>query len=115
MARGTSEASADVWRDRVERWKQSGLTAKQFSEREGIARPGALSWWQYHLKQKAKAAPEPTPTLKLVRLHPRRKPKRSTLAASEDRIEVVAGRYRILVSESFEESTLRRVLAALEA
>ena len=29
------EADAEVWRDRVQRWKQSGLTAKAFAELEG--------------------------------------------------------------------------------
>ncbi len=113
MPRGTAEASAEVWRDRVQRWKQSGLSAKEFAQREGIARPGALSWWQYHLKQKGKAAPEAGPKLQLVRLQPRRSRARPERAA--ERIEVIAGRYRVLVSESFEEKTLRRVLAALEA
>jgi hypothetical protein len=29
MPRGKSESTAEVWRDRVVRWKQSGLTARQ--------------------------------------------------------------------------------------
>lgn len=41
MPRRTAE-NADVWRDRVKRWKQSGLTAKAFAELEGLPRPGAL-------------------------------------------------------------------------
>jgi hypothetical protein len=53
MPRGKSEATAEVWRDRVVRWQQSGLTARQFAEREGIERHGALSWWQHRLKQRS--------------------------------------------------------------
>jgi transposase len=113
MAKGTSEASAEIWRDRVQRWKQSGLTAKEFSQREGIARPAALSWWQHHLKQKSKtAAPEAAPTLQLVRLDPKRT--RAKRKDAPERIEVVAGGFRVLVGESFNDATLRRVLAALE-
>ena len=113
MARGTTEASAEVWRDRVQRWKESGLTAKEFSQREGITRPGALSWWQHHLKRKGKTASESAPKLQLVRLEARRvRPPREKAA---ERIEVVAGRYRVLIGQSFDERTLRRVLGALEA
>lgn len=113
MARGTTEATAEVWRDRVQRWKQSGLTAKEFSQREGIAKAGALSWWQHRLKRQGKVASEPAPKLQLVRLEPRRA--RAQRANVTERIEIVAGRYRVLVGESFEERTLRRVLGALEA
>ena len=112
MARGTTEAKAEVWRDRVQRWKQSGLTAREFSEREGISRPSALSWWQHRLKRKDVG--RSSTSLQLVRLQP------TTSAHDEERtasasIEIIVGRYRIAVSSAFEERTLRRVLGALEA
>jgi hypothetical protein len=45
VPRGKIEAKADVWSDRVRRWKESGLTAAQFAAQEGLSRAQALSWW----------------------------------------------------------------------
>jgi hypothetical protein len=112
MARGTTGAKAEVWRDRVQRWKQSGLTAREFSEREGISRPSALSWWQHRLKRKDVG--RSTTSLQLVRLQPTASEPEQERTGSAA-IEVIVGRYRIAVSSAFEERTLRRVLAALEA
>jgi hypothetical protein len=50
--RGT-RVSAEVWRERVERWKASGLSSKDFAKQEGIGRPQALSWWANQLKRKS--------------------------------------------------------------
>lgn len=72
MPRGQMEASAEVWRDRVQRWKQSGLTAKAFAQLEGLPRAGALSWWRHQLalrdKKRPKAADDSP--LRLIRLEP---------------------------------------------
>src|SRR5689334_3051264 len=107
MARGKMEASAEVWADRVQRWKASGLTAKSFCEQEGIAKPSSLSWWQYHLKQKAKATEaQGEPTLKLIRLKPQ-----EDAAPVTSPIDLVIGRCRISVGRGFDEATLRRVIA----
>lgn len=108
MPRGKSEATAEVWRDRVVRWKQSGLTARKFAEREGIERPSALSWWQHRLKQLGTSAlKDPTP-LKLLRLEP------VTSLTTDDAIELFCGRCRMLVRRGFDDALLRRVLDVLE-
>ena len=44
MAR--ARADREEWRKRVERWKGSGLTAKEFAAETGI-NAGNLQFWQY--------------------------------------------------------------------
>lgn len=118
MPRGTAE-NADVWRDRVKRWKQSGLTAKAFAELEGLPRPGALSWWRYHLgvrdkKQKASS----DGSLRLVRLEasevlPPTGRGRSDAGVVAP-IEVTCGAYRVVVRAGCDLMMLEGVLRTLE-
>ncbi|HKO26669.1 MAG TPA: hypothetical protein VJU80_04365, partial [Solirubrobacteraceae bacterium] len=43
-------ASRDEWRKRVDRWKESGLTAKEFAAETGL-NAGTLQFWRYKLKK----------------------------------------------------------------
>ena len=118
MARRTAE-NADVWRDRVKRWKQSGLTARAFAELEGLPRAGALSWWRHRLAQTEKKRPVEDSPLRLVRLE-------ATDVVSSDGvrvrsevgvvapIEVVCGDYRIVVRAGCDIGMLEGVLRAVE-
>jgi hypothetical protein len=45
-------ASREEWRKRVERWRDSGLTAEQFAAELGI-NPRTLQYWQYKLRRTA--------------------------------------------------------------
>jgi hypothetical protein len=47
----------DLWAKRVERWKDSGLTAKEFAAEMGI-NPQTLAYWRWRLK--AEEAEKPT-------------------------------------------------------
>lgn len=49
-----ARASRETWAKRVERWKDSGLTAREFAAELGI-NAGALSHWKYQLGKEAKA------------------------------------------------------------
>src|SRR5437764_7112948 len=42
-------ASRDEWLKRVERWKESGPTAKEFADETGI-NAGTLQFWRYTLR-----------------------------------------------------------------
>jgi transposase len=48
-------ASPAVWRERVERWKSSGLTAKEFAATENLS-PRSLSWWLWRLQRRGETA-----------------------------------------------------------
>jgi hypothetical protein len=41
-----NRASRDEWQKRVDRWKDSGLTAKEFAAETGI-NAGTLQFWSY--------------------------------------------------------------------
>jgi transposase len=52
MPKKAVRVSAEVWRERVERWKQSGLSSQEFAAQEGITRPQTLAWWANEFKQR---------------------------------------------------------------
>lgn len=56
MAR--ERASREEWRKRIDRWKQSGLTAAQFAAEAGIS-AGTLQFWQYKLKREGGSVRRP--------------------------------------------------------
>ena len=44
------------WTERVERWRRSELTAREFAAQEGV-RATTLSWWGAELRRAARASP----------------------------------------------------------
>jgi transposase len=44
--------SRETWAKRVERWKESGLTAKEFAAEMGI-NAHSLTWWKWRLSSSA--------------------------------------------------------------
>jgi hypothetical protein len=112
MPKGKKEG-AEVWSDRVRRWKDSGLSSKAFAEREGIARPQSLSWWAWHLAKGpavASARPKKPRELRLVRFE--RADLGSPACAEPVEIVTTSGA-RIVVSSRADEEALRRALSAL--
>jgi transposase len=45
----------DAWAARVKKWRDSGLSAREFARREGI-NDGTLQWWSSRLGRDAKGA-----------------------------------------------------------
>lgn len=52
------KTSAAEWAKRVERWKQSGLTAAQYGAQTGLDSK-QLFWWRWHLGRQTKATAAP--------------------------------------------------------
>ena len=50
-------ASREVWAKRVERWKDSGLTAKEFAAELDVS-AGSLTFWKWKLGRLASGVPE---------------------------------------------------------
>ena len=44
------------WTERVDRWRGSGQTAREFAAQEGV-RPATLSWWGAKLRWIARVSP----------------------------------------------------------
>ena len=102
----------EVWRQRVEAWKASGLTAKEYAAKAGVD-PGTLAHWKWQFGTEARARAAPAPAFVEV------------VAASSvgwdspgrcrEPIELVlVSGVRIRLPPDFEAAALRRVLDAVE-
>ena len=116
-------ATRETWTARVERWKDSGLSAAEFAEEIGV-NPYTLKWWKWHLG----ATTSPTTSRRaLVRRSSasmaKAKPVISPLTfvemtaaiASEPLEVVLPSTVRVRVPRGFDTTTLVRLLDVLEA
>jgi len=115
-------AVREQWAKRVERWKDSGLTAKEFAAETGI-NAQSLSWWRWHL---SKGAEEPRPRRRRrsqgatgeITRSPALSPMtfvEMTAPAALDKLEVVLpSTIRVCVRPGFDAATLGRLLDVLE-
>ena len=109
--------SREAWAKRVERWRDSGLTAKEYAAEVGV-NAHSLSWWKWRLSSGAKAqgrvprkrrsaiSPATASPLTFVEM---------TSAVVHESLEVVLpSSIRIRVPSTFDASTLGRLLDVLE-
>jgi hypothetical protein len=103
--------SRDEWAKRVERWKDSGLTAKEFAVELGV-NPRTLVFWKWQLgkvsaskaaKQQAGSASSSLPLIELA----------APTAAMRFELELGVGR-RLTIPSTFDADVLRRLLEVLE-
>lgn len=117
-----NETKRDEWAKRIEQWAASGLTSEQFAAQEGI-NARTLAHWKWRLGKEARkrasrprssrpagdkreTAPAPT----FVELAP------SAVLVAGEPIEIVTtGGEVVRVPVGFDDETLTRVLAVLEA
>lgn len=113
-------ATREAWSKRIERWKDNGLTAKDFAAEIGVS-PRSLTWWRWRLDSESKIAPlapavkrrrrraktrsTPTPAVTFVEM--------SGVVASEPIEIVLPSSIRIRVAPSFDATTLERVVDLL--
>jgi hypothetical protein len=114
-------ATREVWRERLEKWKQSGVTAAEYASRLGVT-VARLKWWRWRLgpptAPKRALARKPAETITKAA-----KPAISPLTFVEmtealegDRLEVVLpSSVRIRVRPGFDSPTLGQLLDVLEA
>ena len=106
-------AGRDEWRKRVDRWKDSGLTAKEFAAETGI-NAGTLQVWKYKLGRlragrRRRVAAGASILSSIVEV-------RSAVAAAESRFESELGNGRLLrVPAVFDGAAFKTLLAILEA
>ena len=105
--------SREEWRKRVERWKDSGLTAQQYAAELGI-KASTLQFWKYKLggaapeqRRKPARSRDDGANLPLVELQP-------VVMASVQmfELELVGGR-RLRVPAGFDAPSLERLLEVL--
>ena len=113
MAKTTSAE----WAKRVERWQDSGLTAKEFAAELNV-NAGTLAYWKYKLRRKrssSESADRPgihkaESTAGFLRVVP----VASASAESTNRLEVViSDRTVVRVPHDFDETVLIRLVRAL--
>jgi hypothetical protein len=108
-------SSRNEWRKRVDRWKDSGLTAKEFAAETGI-NAGTLQFWKYKLRKgepvsaRRSATEAKDPILSsIVEVQPE-------VGPEEMRFEIdLANGRRLRVPAAYEASALKALLAILEA
>ena len=104
-------SAREQWRERVARWRSSGLTAKEFAARDGV-NASTLSCWAWRFRREGDVGVEDVrrrtlaalPTMIEVRAHP----------VGDDRFEVELGGRRVRVPPSFDADALRRLITLLE-
>jgi transposase-like protein len=114
MAR--ARVDRDEWRRRVERWKDSGLTAKEFAAETGI-NAGTLQFWRYKLKQGGRPTARRRIKASADAILSSLVEVRATASGIVDQrfeIELGNGR-RVRVAAGFEPAALKALLAVLEA
>lgn len=109
----TSKVRAAEWAKRVERWKRSGLSAEEFSVREGF-RAARLSWWKWYL-----ARNEPrrdAAALRKPQFVPARVVERGNTTCTSPSVEVVLANGRVVrVTGAVEPQLLMEAIRVLEA
>ena len=108
-------ASAEEWKKRIERWRDSGLTADQFAAELGT-NAGTLRFWGYKLnKSKREAAGQVVPPKKKATSALSSSFVEVRTAASDSVFELELGNGRRLrVPNGFDAAALERLLGLLE-
>lgn len=110
-----SRTSRAEWQKRVERWKDSGLSAEQFASELGL-NVGTLRYWKYVLGKRgggetAQGAASSKPSV-FVEVAPTAVSVVPSAPASVFELEI--GNRRLRIPAAFESEALSRLLAVLE-
>ena len=108
--RGSRES---YWGPELARWRASGLSATEYC-RQNKLKLHTFKYWQYRLKFRleSKSASEPELFSEITPLVQTRQSSRSSESSGLELI--TTANYRIAISRSFDSSTLRQLLQALE-
>ncbi len=123
-----ARASEAQWAKRVERFRDSGLSAKEFAAETGL-NASTLSYWRWKLAAQATGKAKAARTAASTRPARARTAKPTKRAATPKFVEVPVaavtttpaalelwvGEVRVRVSQGFDEATLTRVVRAVEA
>ena len=106
--------SRETWAKRVERWMDSGLTAKEFAAEAGL-NPSTLSYWKWRLRAKRTAKRRPATKSARRAMSPLSfvEVTKAVAAAEPFEIELGSG-VRVRVPGSFDADALSRLLGVLE-
>jgi transposase len=119
-----SRTNRAEWAKRVERWKDSGLSAKEYAAETGL-KASTLSYWRWRLgsnadreRRKRKAAGKAREAVAVAGLSGRfvELEAAAPVPAQQPLLELVlSGGLRVRVAAGFDEATLTRLVRAVEA
>jgi transposase len=104
--------SRETWAKRVERWRDSGLTAKEYAAEVGV-NVHSLSWWKWRLSSGATRRERSSRTRRAT-TGPLTFVEMASAVAPESLEVVLASSVRIRVPSTFDASALARLLDVLE-
>lgn len=111
-------ASRDVWIKRVERWKDSGLTAKEFAAEIGV-NPSSLNCWSWRLRAEARKSTGPKVSPAFGESEVRFLPVVASESPSQPKetpcFELVVRQVVLRVPPTFDAGALERLLRVVEA
>lgn len=101
------ETGREAWRKRVQRWRDSGLTAREFATETGL-NANTLQWWSSRLaREGVRKAPATN------RAWPKFIEVKGPAHSGGATLELVVSDTVVRVPVGFDEATLRRVLAVV--
>jgi hypothetical protein len=100
-----AQAREAMWKERVKQWRESGESAKEFSQKRGCS-SSALHWWARWFSK--------TETLELVRVMPKPVAAAATLAPVVSPITLELRGIQIRVGPGFDARLLAQVMQALD-
>jgi len=108
-----AKADRAEWLKRVERWRDSGLSAKEYAAETGL-KASTLSYWKWRLKSEAKPAPRSTGRKQPQgRSLPFIEVAAGAIATSRFEVELAHG-VIVRMPMDFDSEALGRLLAVLE-
>lgn len=114
-----AKASRAEWVKRVERWQDSGLTAKEFAAELAVS-PNSLTFWKWKLRRERSTQVDAKKAMKPVAKATEPKflqlvPTHSEADGAVPLEVVIGGDIVVRVPRDFDEHTLTRVIRALGA
>jgi transposase len=107
-------ADRETWAKRVERWKDSGLSAKEFAGELGVS-PKSLAWWKWELTKKdAPPRPRVRRASAKAAISPLTFVEMSATPTREPLEVVLASGARIRVPADFDSTALGRLVELLD-
>jgi hypothetical protein len=108
-----ARANRETWAKRVERWKESGLSAKEFASELGVSAK-ALSWWRWQLGKATPTPTRPRPEGAGGSVSPLTFVEMSAPLRNEPLEVVFPGGMRIRVPIDFDSSALERLMQVVD-
>jgi hypothetical protein len=115
-----ARADREEWAKVVQRWQDSGLTAREFASEMGL-KATTLSYWKWRLKRESepsfkearRGSKARSAHLTLPRFVEVSATKTESVEATHAPLELVMARCVVRIPNGFDDNTLRRVLALL--